>query len=366
MDTWTHTQLRAGVAHAPHLPAPSLHPTASQASWDYIGSDGEALTFQTNLDAPRYRVVRCPSISSAGAPDSWPSIIPQDDKDLLQWACLIKGGTQPLMAVCWLRDVVSKLELRAFANGALVRELPMPGIGSVGGFSGSWKHSEFFFSVRRRRQRGVQGGLRAPAKTGVARPPWHADAVVVSRSSPRLLSRAPSSAWTPPTSSPRRSSSAASPAAASPQTTLRPSRCLWPARTARASRCSSSTARASPWTAPPPPCCTGMGASTSRWSPASRSAECAGCLLTMGCTRWPTCAVVRRGGLGGGQPHPTTLDLPPSVSHHLPLACPHPPAPPGGEYGIEWRNSGSCGKKQNVFDDFQARGVHLRSQRLTA
>ena len=126
-----------------------------------MGSEGEAFTFQTNLDAPRYRVVRCPTISDPGAPASWPDVIPQHPKDLLQWACLLKGG---LMAVCWLRDVVSKLELRAWADGSLKHELPMPGIGSVGGFSGNYKHSEFFFRYRSGRKGGcLMEGIHARA-----------------------------------------------------------------------------------------------------------------------------------------------------------------------------------------------------------
>ena len=37
----------------------------------------------------------------------------------------------------------------------------------------------------------------------------------------------------------------------------------------------------------------------------------------------------------------------------------------GGEFGIDWRNQGSKGYKQNVFNDFQACAEHLISAGYT-
>ncbi len=41
---------------------------------------------------------------------------------------------------------MSVLQLRALATGKLGRELPLPGLGSVGSLSGDRKGSELFFS----------------------------------------------------------------------------------------------------------------------------------------------------------------------------------------------------------------------------
>ena len=51
-----------------------------------------------------------------------------------------------VLVVCWLHDVASKLELRSLRTGALRQEVPLPGVGSVRGFSGRREDSEMFFS----------------------------------------------------------------------------------------------------------------------------------------------------------------------------------------------------------------------------
>jgi prolyl oligopeptidase len=60
------------------------------ASWDYVANDDASFTFKTNLDAPRYRVVRA-ELGNAGSPSSWPDVIPQHAKDLLQSAVALQG-----------------------------------------------------------------------------------------------------------------------------------------------------------------------------------------------------------------------------------------------------------------------------------
>jgi len=50
------------------------------------------------------------------------------------------------LVTCHLRDVHSVLQLRSLASGAVVRELELPGIGSVSSFSCKRKSSEAFFS----------------------------------------------------------------------------------------------------------------------------------------------------------------------------------------------------------------------------
>lgn len=56
--------------------------------------------------------------------------------------CRLQGGT---LVVCYLRDVVSQLELRDLQSGTLRKQLPMPGLGSVASFSGRRKDTQLFF-----------------------------------------------------------------------------------------------------------------------------------------------------------------------------------------------------------------------------
>jgi prolyl oligopeptidase len=112
-----------------------------KAQWEYVANEGTGFAFMTNLDAPRYRVVQT-DLTAPGEPETWRDVIPQHHKDLLQWASALKGDS---LVVCYLRDVRSALELRSLATGNLRAVLPLPGIGSVAGFSGRRQDSEAFF-----------------------------------------------------------------------------------------------------------------------------------------------------------------------------------------------------------------------------
>ncbi|KAF8058088.1 Prep [Scenedesmus sp. PABB004] len=113
------------------------------ASWDYVANEGEAFTFKTNLDAPRYRVVRVDLSAPGPSPSAWREVVPQHPRDLLQSAVALAGDE---LVLRHLRDVKSALALHRLSTGERVREFELPGIGSVSGFSGNRKSSEFFFS----------------------------------------------------------------------------------------------------------------------------------------------------------------------------------------------------------------------------
>lgn len=116
-----------------------------EAQWEYLGNNGSLWTFQTNYNSPRYRVVRCDiSTECSNNMSGWREIIPENGgRDVLQWCSLLKGDA---LVVCWLSNVQSRLEIRDFETGSLRREILLPDVGSVAGFSGDHRLSEFFFS----------------------------------------------------------------------------------------------------------------------------------------------------------------------------------------------------------------------------
>ncbi|PNW76248.1 hypothetical protein CHLRE_12g542100v5 [Chlamydomonas reinhardtii] len=113
------------------------------ASFSVVANEGTTFYIMTNLDAPRYRLVKIPHVTSAGPASSWPDHIAQHPKDVLRGALALKGD---VLVVRYLRDVVAALQLRQLGSGALTKELPLPGVGSVGAMSGDRKGSELFFS----------------------------------------------------------------------------------------------------------------------------------------------------------------------------------------------------------------------------
>lgn len=134
-----------GDPMAPNLDAP-ITPLLDDFDATYIVVDilpsesGAAPTIyvRTNKDAPRGRIVAFPLDDPA--PENWRTIVAEGD-DVLQWASHIGGR----LVGGYLVDASSRVRFFAL-DGAALGELPLPGIGSVGGFSGRPEDTEVFYA----------------------------------------------------------------------------------------------------------------------------------------------------------------------------------------------------------------------------
>jgi len=107
------------------------------ADYRYIGNIGTTFYFQTDLHAPRHRVI---SLNLA-QPDKahWQEIIPQSDEKL-DGVSLMSG----LFFTTYLKDARSVL--RAYdLDGKKQRDIELPGIGTVYGFGGRQDDVETFY-----------------------------------------------------------------------------------------------------------------------------------------------------------------------------------------------------------------------------
>jgi len=111
---------------------------AFDASYDLIGNDGPEFWFKTDLDAPRGRIIAI-NVRNPGQ-GAWRTIVPQGDATLTGAA--IVGGRLLVEHLKDARSVVHQHKL----DGALEREIPLPGIGSASGFGGRREDKETFFS----------------------------------------------------------------------------------------------------------------------------------------------------------------------------------------------------------------------------
>jgi len=102
-----------------------------------VGNDGSRLFFQTDLAAPRRRLVSI-DLDRSGR-DRLQQIIPQAEETLLSVAFI--GN---LFVASYLKDV--KPEVKVFSiDGRFVRDVQFPGIGSAGGFAGKRVDTETFY-----------------------------------------------------------------------------------------------------------------------------------------------------------------------------------------------------------------------------
>ena len=119
--------------------------TDYDADYGFADNDGPVFFFRTDLDAPRYRVIAIDTRKPERA--AWKEIIPQT-ADKLEGASFVGGKI-----FCeYLKDARSEVVVhtpKADKNSQLSTlnsQLTLPGIGSVGGFSGRAKDTHTFFS----------------------------------------------------------------------------------------------------------------------------------------------------------------------------------------------------------------------------
>jgi prolyl oligopeptidase len=106
-------------------------------NWVLAGSHGDTLYFITNKDAPRQKIVAIDAARPAATPRE---IVPQD-ASTIDSASLVGD----VLLVSYLVDAQS--EVRRFAlDGKPLGKVPLPGIGSAGGFGGEAGDPETFFS----------------------------------------------------------------------------------------------------------------------------------------------------------------------------------------------------------------------------
>ncbi|PSO78843.1 MAG: S9 family peptidase [Cyanobacteria bacterium QS_4_48_99] len=105
-----------------------------EADYSFIGNDGSLFWFRTDLDAPRGRVIAI-DINKGGIQE----VIPQYSETLES-----VGLLNNRFVAEYLQDARSSVYIFDL-DGSLVREVELPGIGSVGGFGGKRYDTETFY-----------------------------------------------------------------------------------------------------------------------------------------------------------------------------------------------------------------------------
>jgi prolyl oligopeptidase len=119
------------------MPSGEVRPLldAADASWEFLDSVGDELLLQTNKDAPRGRILAVDARDSSKRRE----IVPEA-AETLQSATSVGGR---IIAV-YMKDARSLVRIHRM-DGALERELPLPGTGSASGFGGHGKDEECWF-----------------------------------------------------------------------------------------------------------------------------------------------------------------------------------------------------------------------------
>ena len=109
-----------------------------EADYSFIDNDGSTFWLQTDLDAPKRRVIAI-DINNASQ-EHWQEIIPES-ADTLEGIGLLNNQ----FIADYLKDARSQIKIFNL-DGTFVREVTLPGIGSAGGFGGKRYDTETFYT----------------------------------------------------------------------------------------------------------------------------------------------------------------------------------------------------------------------------
>ena len=112
--------------------------TEFDAAYKFIDNDGPLFWFQTDLDAPRGRVIGI-DVTKPERQD-WREVIPQAAETLTRCSTINNQ-----LVASYLKDARSQVKIFDLA-GRFVREVDLPGIGSAAGFAGKRTDQETFYS----------------------------------------------------------------------------------------------------------------------------------------------------------------------------------------------------------------------------
>jgi prolyl oligopeptidase len=104
--------------------------------YTFIGNDGPIFFFQTDLDAPRKRVVAI----DVRKPTNVRELIPQSTETLIG-----VGIVANMFVTTYLKDAKTQVKMYSL-DGGFVREVEFPGIGTAAGFIGKRTDTETFYS----------------------------------------------------------------------------------------------------------------------------------------------------------------------------------------------------------------------------
>ena len=126
------------------LQTPKAKPRKLFAKWDalynFVGSKGDTLYFHTTSKAPRGRVIAVSAKAAEPAQTAWRSVVPESDITI-DTVHLVAGR----IIATYVKDAHGLARLFE-TTGKAVGEVPLAGLGSIGGFTGESRDQETFFS----------------------------------------------------------------------------------------------------------------------------------------------------------------------------------------------------------------------------